>query len=83
MAANITKKNGRRGVRAKFARPHSRRPKEKPASGFLRLVDDLRRIGASVPVEEWKKLPPDFNENLDHYLYGSPKKRVEREEQGG
>jgi hypothetical protein len=41
-------------------------------------MDDLRAIGAMVSPEEWAKLPRDFNENLDHYLYGSPKKRPAR-----
>jgi hypothetical protein len=44
----------------------------------MTLIDDLREIGRSVPAEEWAKLPEDFNENLDHYLYGSPKKPVTR-----
>jgi hypothetical protein len=47
--------------------------KEQP-NLFLALTDDLRAIGMKVPAEEWRKLPEDFNENLDHYLYGSPKK---------
>ena len=31
-------------------------------------------IGASVPIDEWAKVPSDFAENLDHYLYGTPKR---------
>jgi Arc/MetJ-type ribon-helix-helix transcriptional regulator len=31
------------------------------------------RITASVPDEEWAKLPTDLSINLDHYLYGAPK----------
>jgi len=31
------------------------------------------RIGA-VPPEEWEKLPTDLSGNLDHYIYGVPKK---------
>lgn len=30
-------------------------------------------IGASVPEEEWEKVPRDLSKNLDHYLYGAPK----------
>jgi hypothetical protein len=30
-------------------------------------------IGASVPDEDWAKVPTDLSKNLDHYLYGSPK----------
>ena len=31
-------------------------------------------IGESVPVEEWDKVPTDLSKNLDHYLYGAPKR---------
>ena len=31
-------------------------------------------LGATVPDEEWAKVPPDLSVNLDHYLYGAPKK---------
>lgn len=30
-------------------------------------------IGASIPKEEWEKVPTDLSINLDHYLYGAPK----------
>jgi Arc/MetJ-type ribon-helix-helix transcriptional regulator len=35
------------------------------------VVDDLRR---SIPPEEFARLPKDGAEQLDHYLYGSPKR---------
>ncbi len=35
------------------------------------VVDDLRK---SIPPEEFAKLPKDGAEELDHYLYGSPKR---------
>lgn len=35
------------------------------------LLSDLAK---KIPQEEWKKLPDDLNDNLDHYLYGVPKK---------
>jgi hypothetical protein len=38
----------------------------------LALVD---RLLATVPEEERRLLPPDLSENLDHYLYGTPKHR--------
>lgn len=31
-------------------------------------------IGASVPPEEWDKVPRDLSKNLKHYLYGSPRR---------
>ena len=30
-------------------------------------------LGASVPDEEWAKVPTDGAKNLHHYLYGAPK----------
>ncbi len=29
-------------------------------------------ISASVPDDEWAKIPTDLAKNLDYYLYGSP-----------
>jgi hypothetical protein len=39
------------------------------------LEEKLAAISAQVPDEEWAKLPPDMAENLDHYIYGTPKGR--------
>ncbi len=30
-----------------------------------------------IPDEELAKIPPDFSRNLDHYLYGAPKREEE------
>ncbi|HKV11616.1 MAG TPA: hypothetical protein VJ725_25955 [Thermoanaerobaculia bacterium] len=30
-------------------------------------------IGASVPLEEWDKVPRDLSKFTDHYLYGTPR----------
>ncbi len=38
------------------------------------LLDKLEAISKSVPDEVWEKLPADGAENIDHYLYGAPKK---------
>lgn len=35
------------------------------------VVDELRK---SVPPEEFAKLPKDGAEQLDHYIYGSPRR---------
>lgn len=34
----------------------------------------LAEIAASIPAAELSKLPSDFTDQLDHYIYGSPKK---------
>jgi len=38
------------------------------------IADVLAEIAARVPSEEVDQLPPDFTDQLDHYLYGSPKR---------
>ena len=39
------------------------------------LLDKLEAISKRVPDEVWEKLPADGAENIDHYLYGAPKKK--------
>lgn len=34
----------------------------------------IREISSTVPEEEWAKLPADGSLNVNHYLYGAPKK---------
>jgi len=38
------------------------------------IEDVLAGLASRVPVEEWRKLPADLTDNLDHYLYGTPKR---------
>jgi hypothetical protein len=38
------------------------------------IVDILEELAKEIPQEEWDKLPSDLNDNLDHYLYGVPKR---------
>lgn len=38
------------------------------------IEEVLESIAAEIPDEEWEKLPADLSYNLDHYLYGAPKK---------
>jgi hypothetical protein len=38
------------------------------------IEDLLIELAKEVPQEEWKKLPDDLSFNLDHYIYGAPKK---------
>ncbi len=37
------------------------------------LWEQLAEIGAEVPDAEWAKVPKDFAQNAEHYLYGSTK----------
>ena len=38
------------------------------------IEDVLMELAGEVPEEDWKKLPKDLSNNLDHYLYGTPKR---------
>ena len=39
------------------------------------LLEKLAVISSRVPDEVWETLPADGAENIDHYLYGSPKRK--------
>lgn len=38
------------------------------------LVEVLAEIAAALPAEELTHLPADFADQLDHYIYGTPKR---------
>ena len=38
------------------------------------IEDILEELAREIHQEEWDRLPGDLNDNLDHYLYGIPKK---------
>ena len=48
----------------------------KPAdvSGPPDFVKRLIKMSENMSQEDRDKFPPDYSENLDHYLYGMPKK---------
>ena len=37
------------------------------------IEDEIAAIWADMPASEWDRLPPDLSDNLDHYIYGTPK----------
>jgi len=48
---------------------------EEPAKRqFTTLWDKVRDIIEEIPAEAWEELPKDGSINVDHYLYGHPKK---------
>jgi len=48
---------------------------EVPYDAKARPIEDiLAELASEIPEEEWRKLPSDLTDNLDHYLYGTPKK---------
>ena len=38
------------------------------------IVDRLLSISKDVSERDWGELPSDFAKNIDHYLYGGPKR---------
>ncbi len=38
------------------------------------IQEELAELAKQVPPEDWAKLPADLSDNLDHYLYGTPKR---------
>jgi hypothetical protein len=38
------------------------------------IPEVLAEIAAAIPVEELAQLPSDFTDQLDHYIYGTPKR---------
>jgi len=38
------------------------------------IEEVLAELAAEVPEEDWRRLPPDLTDNLDHYLYGTPRR---------
>ena len=46
-------------------------PKLNTVDAAPSIEDEMRKIAARVPDEEWDKLPPDLIDRLDYYLYGA------------
>lgn len=40
----------------------------------LSIFGKIEANFSEVPAEAWEQVPVDASENLDHYLYGTPKK---------
>ena len=45
-----------------------------PATGNSAEAPDTRPIAAAIPAAELAQLPSDFTDQLDHYIYGTPKR---------
>ncbi len=41
---------------------------------YAPLMEKIRKLSESIPESELEKIPTDLSENLDYYLYGTPKK---------
>ena len=38
------------------------------------IAEGLAEIAATIPAGELAQLPSDFTDQLDHYIYGTPKR---------
>jgi hypothetical protein len=45
-----------------------------PANAHTPIWEEFEDIAATIPTEEWRKMPVDGAEQHDHYIYGSPKR---------
>jgi Arc/MetJ-type ribon-helix-helix transcriptional regulator len=44
------------------------------APAYKPIWEVAEEIRKRIPAEEWTKLPTDGAEQIDHYIYGSPKR---------
>lgn len=45
-----------------------------PASAPKAIWEIIEEVTKQVPLEAWAEMPTDGSINVDHYLYGAPKK---------
>jgi hypothetical protein len=65
MAATSGRKNG---IAIPGTRP-ARRSQSVP-----RIAKIAQRLGSMIPKSELKAMPVDLSSQIDHYVYGTPKK---------
>jgi hypothetical protein len=58
----------RRAIEDRLAILRAKARREKP------IWERIAEAAQSIPEEELKRLPPDASVNIDHYLYGAPKR---------
>lgn len=50
------------------------RRKPAPKSGVPEIVKIAQRLGRMIPEEERRRIPKDLADQVDHYVYGTPKR---------
>lgn len=48
---------------------------EQQSGGGLAIGELAAQISSKVAMKEWEKLPSDGSKNIDHHLYGAPKRK--------
>jgi hypothetical protein len=59
-------------------RTHAKAPKTESAAQrafeAFHVLAEIGRIGEAVPQRSWDQVPRDLSANIDHYVYGLPKR---------
>ncbi len=45
-----------------------------PKSRMPEIAKIVQRLGRMIPEEELRRIPKDLSEQVDHYVYGTPKR---------
>lgn len=61
-------------VQVKLIEPVLATPVPQLDSNGPAIEVELAALWADVSASEWAQLPSDLTDNLDHYIYGTPKK---------
>ena len=54
--------------------PQAKPPQAEAAPINKPIWEKFEEIAAGIPKEVWDKIPADSSEQLDHYLYGTPRR---------
>jgi hypothetical protein len=77
--ASRNSRNGRRGApRRNSSKKLSIEELKREVAAMHPFMAEIFKIADRVPKEDWKTLPRDLSYNLDHYLYGFPKKKLRK-----
>ncbi len=45
-----------------------------PKSRIPEIANIVQRLGRMIPEEELRRFPKDLSDQVDHYVYGTPKR---------
>ena len=48
--------------------------KAAPKSRMPEIAKIVQRLGRMIPEEELRRIPKDLSDQVDHYVYGTPKR---------
>jgi hypothetical protein len=74
LAATLEQPAGQGSTGAMKVREQPAASHEATALTYKPIWEVAAEIRKSIPAEEWAKLPTDGARQLDHYIYGSPKR---------